>query len=90
MLVPLFQAHMSPSCPFSVVPRSLKKAKPHMRFGTYKLSAYKSQVYMQTMDNERLLNQAIRNSLKGTARNMLVSLGEDASVKNILAKLDGF
>lgn len=40
--------------------------------------------------NERLLIQAIRNSLKGTARSMLVPLGEDASVKDILAKLDGF
>lgn len=40
--------------------------------------------------NEHLLIQAIRNSLKGTARSMLVPLGEDASVKDILAKLDGF
>ena len=39
---------------------------------------------------DHLLLQAIRNSLKGTARSMLVPLGESASVKDILLKLDGF
>ena len=39
---------------------------------------------------EALLLQAIRNSLKGTARSLLVPLGQDASVSDILSKLDGF
>lgn len=39
---------------------------------------------------EHLLLQAIRNSLRGTARSMLVPLGENATVENILDKLDGF
>ena len=39
---------------------------------------------------EHLLLQAIRNSLKGTARSLLVPLGETASVQDILSKLDGF
>lgn len=39
---------------------------------------------------DHLLLQAIRNSLKGTARNMLVPLGEGATVDDILQKLDGF
>ena len=34
--------------------------------------------------------QAIRTSLKGTARSMLVPLGENASIDDILNKLDGF
>lgn len=40
--------------------------------------------------SELLLLQAIRNSLRGTAREMLIPLGEDASVDDILEKLDGF
>ena len=39
---------------------------------------------------DHLLLPAIRNSLKGTARSMLVPLGESAYVKDILLKLDGF
>ena len=39
---------------------------------------------------EHVLLQAIRNSLKGAARSMLVPLGENASVDDILNKLDGF
>lgn len=39
---------------------------------------------------EHMLLQSIRNSLKGVARAMLVSLGEQATVKDILHKLDGF
>ncbi len=37
-----------------------------------------------------VLLQAIRNSLKGTARSMLVSLGEQATVEEVLHKLDSF
>ncbi|KAK3088314.1 hypothetical protein FSP39_017390 [Pinctada imbricata] len=39
---------------------------------------------------EHIILQALRNSLKGTARSMLVSLGEGASVNDVLTKLDGF
>lgn len=39
---------------------------------------------------EHLLFQSIRNSLRGTARDMLVPLGEHATVDDILEKLDGF
>lgn len=39
---------------------------------------------------EHVLLQSIRNSLKGSARSMLVPLGESASVNDILTKLDGF
>ena len=39
---------------------------------------------------DHLLMQAIRNSLRGAARDMLIPLGENASVEDILNKLDGF
>ena len=39
---------------------------------------------------EHILLQSVRNSLKGLARSMLVSIGENASLQDILAKLDGF
>ncbi|XP_062621853.1 uncharacterized protein LOC134283423 [Saccostrea cucullata] len=39
---------------------------------------------------EHILLQAIRNSLKGLARSMLVSVGDKASIQDILKKLDGF
>ena len=37
-----------------------------------------------------ILLQSIRNSLRGNARSMLVSIGEKATVKDVLSKLDGF
>ena len=40
--------------------------------------------------SERILLQSIRNSLKGSAREIIVSLGEAATVTDILEKLDGF
>ncbi|MCG8031950.1 MAG: hypothetical protein JAZ03_07220 [Candidatus Thiodiazotropha taylori] len=39
---------------------------------------------------DHILFQSIRNSLRGTARDMLVPLGEHATVDEILEKLDGF
>ena len=39
---------------------------------------------------EHILLQSIRNSLKGSAREIVVSLREAATVTNILEKLDGF
>lgn len=39
---------------------------------------------------DHVLLQAIRNSLKGSARTILVPLGESATVADILNKLDGF
>lgn len=39
---------------------------------------------------EHVLLQAIRSSLKGAARSLLVPLGENAQVADILNKLDGF
>lgn len=39
---------------------------------------------------EHLLLQAVRNSLKGLARSMLVPLGEDVSLTDVINKLDGF
>ena len=39
---------------------------------------------------EHILLQSIRNSLKGSARSILVPLGENASVDEVLDKLDGF
>ena len=40
--------------------------------------------------SEHLLLQAIRSSLRGSAREMLIPLGESATVDEILQKLDGF
>ena len=40
--------------------------------------------------SEPLLLQSIRNSLRGTPRSILVSLGESASVSDVLDKLNGF
>ena len=39
---------------------------------------------------EAILLQIMRNSLKGNARSLLVSLGEEATVSQVLDKLDGF
>ena len=39
---------------------------------------------------EPILLQSTRNSLKGSARSLLVPLGQNATVADILAKLDGF
>ena len=39
---------------------------------------------------EHILLQSIRNSLKGSARSSLVPLGENATVDEVLDKLDGF
>lgn len=39
---------------------------------------------------EHVLLQSVRNSLKGSARSLLVPLGENAKVADILNKLDGF
>lgn len=39
---------------------------------------------------EHVLLQAIRTSLKGSARSLLIPLGENANVADILEKLDGF
>lgn len=39
---------------------------------------------------DAVLLQTIRNSLKGTARSLLISLGEVATVNQILDKLEGF
>ena len=39
---------------------------------------------------EHIVLQTIRNSLKGSARSLFVPLGENASVTDILNKLDGF
>lgn len=39
---------------------------------------------------EHILLLAVRNSLKGLARRMLVSVGDKASLEDIIKKLDGF
>lgn len=39
---------------------------------------------------EHILLQAVRNTLKGLARSMLVSVGDKASLEDITKKLDGF
>lgn len=39
---------------------------------------------------EHILLLAVRNCLKGLARRMLVSVGDNASLKDIMKKLDGF
>ena len=39
---------------------------------------------------EHILLQSIRNSLKGVAREIVVSLGEGSTVSDIIEKLDGF
>ena len=40
--------------------------------------------------DEHIILQSMRNSLKGSARAMLVPLGENAKIEDILTKLDGF
>ena len=39
---------------------------------------------------DHMIMQSMRNSLKGTARSMLVTLGKDATIQDMLTKLDGF
>ena len=39
---------------------------------------------------DHMIMQSMRNSLKRTARSMLVTLGKDATIQDMLTKLDGF
>ena len=52
----------------------------------FEVKCLKSNEYL----SEHLLLQAMRNSLRGVARDMLIPLAENASVDDILQKLDGF
>ena len=63
-----------------------QKVNPHNEVWNFLVKCLKNTAYF----SEHLLLQAIRNSLRGTARNMLVPLGESATADDILEKLDGF
>ena len=64
---------------------------PLLSFLSYEVWSFEVKC-LQKLDYlpDHLLLQAIRNHLKGTARSMRVPLGESASVKDILFKLDVF
>lgn len=65
--------------------------EPQKNETTYEVWSFEVKCLQKVEDlQEHVLLQSIRNSLKGTARAMLVPLGEHASVQDILNKLDGF
>ena len=62
------------------------KGKALYEVWNFEVKCLKNSVYL----SEHLLLQAMRNSLRGVASDMLNPLGENASVDDILQKLDGF
>ena len=88
------QQNMSAYVPSPYVPKlpifsgseEPQKGETSYEVWNFEVKCLKNTAYLP----EHLLLQAIRNSLRGTARNMLVPLGESATADDILEKLDGF
>ena len=76
------------SYPFSVALNS------HRRIVTYEDLSLEVKCLQNAQQSnnlqEHIVLQAFRNSLKSSARSLLVPLGENASVTDILNKFDGF
>lgn len=75
-----------PKLPFFSGAEEITKGETSYEVWSYEVKCLQK----ANMVNEDVLKQTIRNSLKGFARSMLVPLGEDATVSDILNKLDGF
>lgn len=75
-----------PKLPFFSGSEEPQKGETTYEVWSFEVKCLQKSPYIQ----EDVLLQSIRNSLKGSARSMLVPLGENAKVDDILNKLDGF
>ena len=83
--------YIAPQFNISKLPFFSGSAEPQKGEVSYEVWSFEVKCLQNSnLLTEDLLKQHIRNSLKGSARSMLVPLGEGASVTAILNKLDGF
>ena len=83
--------YIAPQFNISKLPFFSGSAEPQKGEVSYEVWSFEVKCLQNSnLLTEDLLKQHIRNSLKGSARGMLVPLGEGASVTAILNKLDGF
>ena len=75
-----------PKLPFFNGSEEPQKGETSYETWSFEVKCLKNSNYLP----DHLLMQAIRNSLRGAARDMLIPLGENASVEDIVNKLDGF
>lgn len=75
-----------PKLPIFSGNEEVQKGETSFEVWNYEVKCLQNSGYLP----DHLLLQAIRNSLRGTARSMLIPLGESATVQDILLKLDGF
>ncbi|MCG8113319.1 MAG: hypothetical protein N0E59_21415 [Candidatus Thiodiazotropha taylori] len=88
---PLNASLVTPSYNVPKLPFFSGSEEPQKGETTYEVWNFEVKCLLKSQQlPEHVLLQSIRNSLKGSARNILVPLGEDASVEDILNKLDGF
>ena len=73
-----------PSCHFSWLKEPAKEET------SYEVWQYEVKCLQKSDLPEHMLLHSIRTSLRGAARDMLIPLGEDASVNDVIGKLDDF
>lgn len=79
-------SYSQPKLPFFSGSDEPPKGEVSYEVWSYEVKCLQNSHYLP----EHVLLYAIRNSLKGSARSLLIPLGESASVTDILHKLDGF
>ena len=79
----------SPSSNFPKLPIFSGAEEPSKGEVSYEVRQYEVKCLQKSLP-EHVLLLSIRTSLRGAARDMLIPLGEDATVEDILDKLDGF
>lgn len=80
------QTFNPPKLPFFSGKEETSKGETTYEVWSFEVKCLQNSPYIQ----EPVLLQSIRNSLKGSARSLLVPLGENATVTDIINKLDGF
>ncbi|MCG7867590.1 MAG: hypothetical protein JAY74_14665 [Candidatus Thiodiazotropha taylori] len=80
------QPYNAPKLPFFSGSEEPSKGEVTYEVWSFEVKCLQNTPYLQ----ESVLLQSIRTSLKGSARSLLVPLGEKATVTDILNKLDGF
>ena len=80
------QPYNVPKLPFFSGSEEPSKGEVTYEVWSFEVKCLQNTPYLQ----ESVLLQSIRTSLKGSARSLLVPLGEKATVTDILNKLDGF
>lgn len=80
------QPYNPPKLPFFSGSEEPAKGETTYEVWSFEVKCLQSSQYLP----EPVLLHSIRSSLRGEARSLLVPLGENASVTDILAKLDGF